>query len=86
MEKQQNAGMSILVKISGLSSFFVLMAIMAFAFISIFSMNSMSLKTAFIMAENKIRGDIVSFHYMIDHEYGTLSLTDGTLMGGGGGG
>ncbi|MDR1250388.1 MAG: methyl-accepting chemotaxis protein [Treponema sp.] len=81
MKKREDARISILAKIAGLSSAFVLMAVMVLAFVSISSMNSMSRKTALMMAGNKIRGDIVSFQYILEHEYGVLSLASGTLTG-----
>ncbi|MDR1986513.1 MAG: methyl-accepting chemotaxis protein [Treponema sp.] len=79
MKKTENTGISILVQIAGLSSGFVFMAILIMAITSISSTKTISLETAHIMAENKIRGDMVSFQYQLAHEYGSLSLTDGTL-------
>jgi methyl-accepting chemotaxis protein len=81
MKKRENTGISILVKIAGLSSVFVLMAVLALAFVSVSSMNSICREAALIMAGNKVRGDIASFQYILEHEYGALSLTDGTLAG-----
>jgi methyl-accepting chemotaxis protein len=79
MKKEEGGGISILVKIAGLSSAFVLMAVMILAFISIYNMNTVTLETALVMAENKIRGDVASFQYEIFHEYGIPALEGGTL-------
>jgi methyl-accepting chemotaxis protein len=81
MKKREDAGISLLVKIAGLSSAFVLIAVLVLAFVSISSMNSMSREAALIMAENKVRGDIVSFQYILEHEYGVLSFVGGMLTG-----
>ncbi|MDR2149729.1 MAG: methyl-accepting chemotaxis protein [Spirochaetaceae bacterium] len=80
MTRQEDSGISILVKIAGLSSVFVLTAIFILVFMSIFSMHEISLESALIMAELKIRGDIASFRYELDHAYGALSLHNGTLI------
>jgi methyl-accepting chemotaxis protein len=42
-------------------------------------MNTVTLETALVMAENKIRGDIASFQDEILHEYGAPALKGGTL-------
>jgi methyl-accepting chemotaxis protein len=81
MKKREDASISILVKIAGLSSAFVLMAVLVLAFVGISSMNSISRETALMMARNKVQGDIFSFQYILEHEYGTLSLAGGTLTG-----
>jgi methyl-accepting chemotaxis protein len=75
----KNAGMSIMVKIAGLSSAFVLIAVVSLAAVSISSMYSMSRDTAVIMGAKKIRGDIISFQYIIEKEYGALRLVGGKL-------
>jgi methyl-accepting chemotaxis protein len=80
MKKPGNSGISILIKIAAVSSGFVFMSIMIFAFISISSIRTVSLETALIMAENKVRGDIVSFQNTIKNDYGALSLDGGTLV------
>ncbi|MDR0409843.1 MAG: methyl-accepting chemotaxis protein, partial [Spirochaetaceae bacterium] len=84
MKKRENTGVSIMVKLSGLSSAFVLLAVLTLAFVSISSMRSLSREAALLMAENKVRGDIISFQRILDHEYGVLSLVDGKLVGRGG--
>jgi methyl-accepting chemotaxis protein len=80
MKKQGNSSVSILVKIAAISSGFVFMGIMVLAYISITNMRTISLETALIMAENKVRGDIASFQNWIKNDYGILSLNGGTLV------
>jgi methyl-accepting chemotaxis protein len=57
------------------------MAVVVLAFVGISSMNSMSREAALTMAESKVRGDIVSLQYILEHEYGVLSFAGGTLTG-----
>ncbi|MDR3171286.1 MAG: methyl-accepting chemotaxis protein [Treponema sp.] len=73
---------SILVKIAGLSSLFIFVAIFVLAFISIYDMRSVSLQTAVNVVRSKIEGDICSLRYMIAHEYGELALENGHLVDG----
>jgi methyl-accepting chemotaxis protein len=80
MKKPGKQSVSILVKIAAISSGFVFMGIMVLAVISISSMRTISLETALIMAENKIRGDIASFQNELKNDYGVLSLNGGTLV------
>jgi len=71
---------SLLAKIAGISSFLVLIAILVLAVFCIFAMIRCSLRAASVMADNKIRGDIASYQYMIINEYGQLRLIDGELV------
>ncbi|MHB9295534.1 putative methyl-accepting chemotaxis protein [Pillotina sp. SPG140] len=79
MKRRKDTSNGILVKIAGVSSGLVLMVILILVVISISSMNTISLETARIMTEHKIKGDIVSFQYQLAYEYGILSLNGGTL-------
>jgi methyl-accepting chemotaxis protein len=74
------SSVSILLKIAAISSGFVFMSIMILAYISITNMRTISLETALIMAEHKVRGDIASFQNRLENEYGVLSLSGGTLV------
>ena len=78
--KTKKLRLSLLVKVSGISSFFVLVVILALTTLSIITLKKFSLKTAITMADNKVRGDISSFEYMLAHECGTLSLQNGYLI------
>ena len=83
MGAKQIAGkksIGLLVKISGVSSVFVLLAILVLAVISIFAMETLSLETAILMGKYKLRGDMSSFRYIISQEYGHLSIRDHYLV------
>ncbi|MDR1419954.1 MAG: methyl-accepting chemotaxis protein, partial [Treponema sp.] len=80
MKKPGNSNVSILVKIAAISSGFVFIAVVVLAWISITNMRTISLETALIMAEHKVRGDIASFQNWIRNDYGVLSLNGGTLV------
>ena len=72
----------LLIKTSGISSFFVLLAVIVLAVFSVFIVQEFSLKAAVVMAQNKLKGDITSFQYMLDNYYGQLRLVDGGLEDG----
>ena len=83
MSSKQNVktkGIGLLVKISGTSSFFVLLSILVLAIISIFAMQTLSLETALLMGKSKLNGDMATFKYMISEDYGHLSLRDTYLV------
>jgi len=71
--------LGLLVKMSGISSFFILLAILVLAIFFIITLHSFGLKTAVVMANRKVEGDIASFEYMLDREYGNLNLQNGNL-------
>ncbi|MFP3042018.1 methyl-accepting chemotaxis protein [Treponema primitia] len=71
---------SILVKIAGLSSAFVFLAILILAFVNVYDTRDVSLETAVTVVESKIRGDISSLQYRITDQYGELRLEDGHLV------
>ena len=70
----------ILIKISGITTVIVILTVIVLSIISITTMKSVSLKTAVLMAEEKIRGDIEAFKLMIKDEHGDLRLHDGDLI------
>ncbi|MDR3302960.1 MAG: Cache 3/Cache 2 fusion domain-containing protein, partial [Treponema sp.] len=78
--KQVTRKSSILLKIAGLSSVFVFMAILILSILSISAMRKMGLETAITMVEKKITGDIQSLRYRIQSEYGELRLVNGHLV------
>ena len=72
--------LSLLVKISGISSVFVLMALLVLSVYSVLAIQEISLRSAIIMANYKVKGDITSFEYMLDNEFGHLRLQEGLLV------
>ena len=72
--------MGLLFKLSGISSFLVLVAIFVLAIFSIRSIQSAGFETAILMGESKLEGSIASFEYKISQEYGQLRLINGELI------
>ena len=72
---------SILVKLSGVAAFFLPLTFVIFSVISVRSVRTSSMETAFIMGQDKLEGDIMYFENLIFNEYGQLSLRDGQLVG-----
>ncbi len=77
--KKVRAGL--LVKLSGTAAIFLLMAISVVSITSVLSLERSSLETAILMGNSKLKGDMVHFGYMIDQNYGLLSLKNGELVG-----
>jgi len=73
-----NAGLQ--VKISGIASVFVLLAIVVLAVMGIFTMRALSLGTAVIMGNKALHGDISFMEYVINDRHGSLALANGTLV------
>jgi len=69
----------ILIKISSISTIIVILTVIVLSITSIITMESVSLQTAVLMGEEKIKGDIESFKLMINDEHGDLRLQDGDL-------
>jgi len=67
-------------KISGITIFFVLLAVVALTIFSISSMQSLSLETAVTMGKGKIKSDMVFFESMVKQDYGELRLKNGELV------
>ena len=82
--KKKGLRVGLLIKVSGISSLFVLLSTVVLAIVSVAFMNSLGLKTAEVMATTKIKGDIKSFQYMLAEEYGRINQSGGDLMDGGG--
>ena len=70
----------LLIKTSGISSLFVLIAVIVLAIFSVIIVEEFSLKTAVVMAENKLKGDITSFEYMLNNNYGEFKMLDGEMV------
>jgi methyl-accepting chemotaxis protein len=80
VQDAKGTGKGLLIKISGMASVFVLISIVVLAFTSIMSMESLGLSTAILMGNEKIKGDMASFEYMLIQEYGSLSLKDNAIV------
>jgi len=65
---------SLFIKISGISSVFVFLAILIMAALGISAMQYISLETAIAMGENKLKGDIASVEYIFNNEFGHFSM------------
>ena len=76
--KKVRAGL--LVKLSGTAAVFLLIAISVFSITSVLSLEHSSLETAILMGNSKLKGDMVHFAYMINQNYGSLSLKNGELV------
>ncbi|MDR0486697.1 MAG: methyl-accepting chemotaxis protein [Treponema sp.] len=84
MRLEDNEGkgfrVSIRVKISAVAAFFVLLVTVVMGVSNIQTMEDMGRRTAVIMGEEKLKGDIVSFETSLKAEYGSLSLQDGDIV------
>ena len=70
----------LLLKMVGLSSSCMLLVILVSAVMGIMNMRSLSHLTALVMGEKKLRGDMASFGFMLNQEYGQLRLENGQLL------
>jgi len=78
--KKKGIRVGILFKMSSITILILLLTVVALSMTSIITMKSVSHKTAVLMAEEKIKGDIESFKLMIKDEHGELRLKDGDLI------
>ena len=78
--KKSGKGMGLLLKLSGISTFFILLAIVVFSVISVNSVRTSSMETAVIMGKEKLLGDMMYFEVSVYDEYGQLSLKNGELV------
>jgi hypothetical protein len=78
--RRTHRGSSILLKIAGLSTAFIFLAMLILAVISINSIKKVSLETAESVVRSKITGDLYSLRSMIKNQYGTLRLENGRLL------
>jgi methyl-accepting chemotaxis protein len=69
-----------MLKLSGISIAFILLAISIFSVISVRSVQTSSLETAVIMGKNKLANDMIHFAQRVSLEFGQLSLVDGDLV------
>ena len=68
-------------KLSSISTIFILVAMIVFSIFSIRSVQNSSLETAFLMGNKKLASDIIHFEERISYEYGQLHMADGDLVG-----
>ncbi|MDR2768417.1 MAG: Cache 3/Cache 2 fusion domain-containing protein, partial [Treponema sp.] len=71
---------SILLKIAGLSSGFLFIAVFALAVYSINQMRNVSLAASTAIVQNKLRGDLNSIRYIIADSYGEIQLENNHLV------
>ena len=71
---------SLLLKISGISSALLIIAILILAVISLRAIEDSSLETAVLMGRNKLKGDMASFENILLQEYGQISLVNNDLI------
>ena len=71
---------SLLLKISGLSSVLLLVSIIILSVINIQSIIESSKETSVMMGENKLMGSIYSFEYKLSQNYGKISLINNDLI------
>jgi hypothetical protein len=77
--EREGKRIGILRKMSGITLAIVLLTVIVLSLTGILTIRSVGYKTAFLMAEEKIRGDINSFKLMIKDEHGDLRLQNGDL-------
>jgi methyl-accepting chemotaxis protein len=78
-EKQGKS--KILFKLIGVSSLLLIASLIGLGYMSLTTKQALALNTATSMGVNKLRGDMETFKYMIERDYGTLSLQNGELVG-----
>ena len=71
---------SLLAKISGASSVFLFLALLALAVMNIRSIQISSFDAAVLMGRNKLKGDVGTLEYELNDEYGQFYLEDGDLV------
>jgi methyl-accepting chemotaxis protein len=69
----------ILIKIAGLSSILIFIAIAILTSVSMFYIRDLSFRTAVTIIESKLKGDLSTLSRRITEEYGILSLQNGSL-------
>ena len=77
---QGKAKKSLLLKIVGDFSAFMLLAILGLMLLSTNAMRSLSLETGVSVGEWKLRGDITSFEHTLHREHGTVRMEGGRLV------
>jgi len=78
--KKKVKRMGILIKISSITTLIVIFTIAVLSITSIITMQKVSMQTAVLMAEEKIKGDIESLKAIIEEDYGVLRLQGGNLV------
>ncbi|GHU48651.1 hypothetical protein FACS1894200_06140 [Spirochaetia bacterium] len=77
---KQKLKLGILLKISGLSSAFIFIAIVILSIVSIHDMQGVGFEAAMTIVQAKINGDIKSLEHNIERVYGVLRLDNGQLV------
>jgi len=73
--------MSLLIKLTGISTVFILVAIVALSVIGVTSMQKSSMETSTIMGNDMLTADMQYFENLIAEEYGQLRIVDRVLSG-----
>jgi len=75
----EKKGQGLFLKTIGISSLILLLSLVALGYLSLYSKQQLASRTAVVMAEGKLKGDITNFERLIMLKYGKLSLKDGKL-------
>ncbi|MCL2879702.1 MAG: methyl-accepting chemotaxis protein [Treponema sp.] len=70
----------LLLKISGIFSILLLVAIIVQAIMNVMSIQTSSMEAAKLVGQEKLKGDIATFQKKLDDQYGQLSLKNGDLV------
>jgi methyl-accepting chemotaxis protein len=71
---------SLLIKIAGISSLFLFVTVAALTVYSVFETKDIAVDVGESLVQNEVKADLSSLNYRIQHEYGALSLKNGTLV------
>ena len=78
--KLNSIRMGLLLKITGISSVLLIIAIVILAVFRIISTQSASLGSAIVMGQKKLQGDISVFEEKLKQEHGQISLRNGNMV------
>jgi len=84
MENENNGKkrrrIGILIKVSGITTVFVLLSILVLAILSINTMETVGLEAAVLMGKDKLKGDMAAFELILKLEYGIFRIENGDLV------
>jgi len=78
--KSNGSRKSLILKMAGISSALIVIAVLILAIMSIRFVQTSSLESAILMGQKKLGGDIASFQDKLAQEYGQISLSNGNLV------
>ena len=79
--KKNPLRIGLLIKLSSISTVFIIAALVVFSMFSVRSVQTSSRETAVLMGTNKLASDFLHFQERISREYGQLRMVDGDLAG-----